>query len=92
VVIQKGILKKSIYKERKKVSGLGDYPFSYKLGKEGKVLIYYYDKQIKVISGKKSKTLIEKLDWANEDEEQMILAKITGNFKRGNERKAKKGI
>jgi len=71
------------------VSGLGDYPFSFKLGKEEKVMIYYYDKQVKVISGKKSKTLIEKLEWANEDEEQMILAKITGNFKRGNERKTK---
>ena len=71
------------------MSGLGDYPFSFKLGKEEKVMIYYYDKQVKVISGKKSKTLIEKLEWANEDEEQMILAKITGNFKRGNERKTK---
>ena len=71
------------------MSGLKDYPFSYKLGKEGKVLIYHYDKQIKVISGKKSKSLIEKLEWSNEDEEQMVLAKITGNFKRGNERKAK---
>lgn len=74
------------------MSGLGDYPFSYQIGKEGKVLIYYYNKQIKVISGKKSKSLLEKLEWSNEDEEQMILAKITGNFKRGNERNTKKNI
>ncbi|SDC83286.1 hypothetical protein [Geotoga petraea] len=71
------------------MSGLSDYPFSYKLGKEGKVMIFYNDKQVKVINGKKSKSLIEKLELANEDEEQVILSKITGNFKRGNERKAK---
>lgn len=85
-------MKKYFYEESKKVSGLGDYPYSYKLGKEGKIIIYYYDKQVKVISGKKSKSLIEKLDWANEDEEQIILAKISGNLKSLKEKRIKKDI
>jgi len=42
---------------------------------------------VKTIKGKEAEKIIAKIrSAANEKEVQLILAKITGNFKRGNER------
>ncbi|MDN5342530.1 hypothetical protein OF820_10505 [Oceanotoga sp. DSM 15011] len=71
------------------MSGLSDYPFDYKIGKDNKLFISYYGKQVKIIKDKKAKTLIEKLEDCGYEEQQLILAKLTGNFKRGNERNKK---
>jgi hypothetical protein len=71
---------------------LMEEPFSYSITKKGMVIIYYEGKQIKMIKDKEAERLIEKIN-AVEDEKakvQLLLAKITGNFKRGNERLGKK--
>lgn len=68
---------------------LEDEPFDYQITKDKRVLLYYKDKLIKTISGKiatKFIAQIEGLDWY---EQQLVLAKATGNFKRGNERDGK---
>ena len=41
------------------------------------------------LSGKKAKQLLDKLIAKTDKEQKMILAKLTGNFKRGNERNSK---
>lgn len=66
---------------------LEETPFSFKVTKNNTVLIDYFGKQVKLIKGKDAEKLLAKLN-AAEDEKavQLILAKITGNFKRGNER------
>lgn len=52
------------------------------------VFIEYYGKQIMILKGKEAITFLKKIHLANnEKERQLIMAKITGNFKRGNERK-----
>ena len=49
------------------------------------VLIEYYGKQIMILKGNDAEK--NKINHANNDKEkQLIMAKITGNFKRGNER------
>ncbi len=63
-------------------------PFNYKITKKGTVIIYFGNKQIKVIKDREAEILIKKIKEAesNIPEIQLLLAKITGNFKRGNEK------
>lgn len=61
--------------------------FSYKVTKNNTVLIDYYGKQVKLLKGKDAEKILEKIKIAEDEKAvQLILAKITGNFKRGNER------
>ncbi|MEI5908626.1 hypothetical protein WAK64_16380 [Bacillus spongiae] len=67
---------------------LDEDPFSYRVTKSNMVFIDFNGKQVKVIKGKEAEKLLAKLNAAEgEKDVQLILAKITGNFKRGNERK-----
>lgn len=61
--------------------------FSYKVSKDNKVFIFWYDKQIMILKGKESEKFLARIQNANSKEAQLILAKVTGNFKRGNERR-----
>ena len=50
------------------------------------LLIEYYGKQIIALKGNDAEKFLNKINHANNDKEkQLIMAKITGNFKRGNE-------
>lgn len=42
-----------------------------------------------IVKGTQAQQLIEDLTDADQEEEQYLLARMTGNFKRGNERLAK---
>ena len=68
---------------------LEDGPFTYRMGKDGKLFISWNGKQIMILKGKQADKIVRKLDGVTSIEEQLILAKITGNFKRGNERLGK---
>lgn len=64
--------------------------FSYRTNKNNMVFIEYYGKQIMILKEKEARAFLNKIQLANnEKERQLIMAKITGNFKRGNERKKK---
>jgi len=63
--------------------------FSYKIGKDNKVLIYYSGKLVLTYSGKKGASFLKKIKGLSSKDQQMIIAKLTGNFKRGNEKLAK---
>ncbi len=55
--------------------------------RDDRVLISYDGRQVVALAGADARKVIERLELAaNEDAEQMVLAKATGNFKRGNER------
>ncbi|MBO1582426.1 hypothetical protein [Bacillus sp. XF8] len=61
--------------------------FSYRTNKNNIVFIKYYGKQIMILKGKEAEKFLSKVHQTdNEKERQLIMAKITGNFKRGNER------
>lgn len=61
-------------------------PFSYKVTKERKVMIYRGNKLIKIVKGKWSEDFISnQFRWSEEDK-QLKLAKITGHYKHGNEK------
>ncbi|MER2128277.1 hypothetical protein [Solibacillus sp.] len=70
---------------------LGEEPFAYQIMKNGTVTIHYRGKQIKVIKDKEAERLIARIKAVENNllEVQLLLAKITGNFKRGNEKLGK---
>ncbi|MFT4414343.1 hypothetical protein ACLM5H_10840 [Fredinandcohnia humi] len=68
---------------------LDDTPFRYRVTKDNTIFLDYYGKQVKILKGKEAEKFISKMNTAeNEKEEQLIMAKLTGNFKRGNEKKS----
>ena len=66
--------------------------FSYKISKDNKVFVFWYDKQVKILKGKESEKFLAKIEKANIKEAQLIMAKVTGNFKRGNEKNNKSNL
>ncbi|WP_409271234.1 hypothetical protein V1499_17720 [Neobacillus sp. SCS-31] len=67
---------------------LDDEPFNFRVTKDNTVFLDYYGSQVKVLKGTEAEKFLKKINAAeNTTQEQLIMAKITGNFKRGNERK-----
>lgn len=71
---------------------LDEEPFSYQLLKDQKVNLFWEGKSVKIIKDAEAKKFLTRMETAADiKEQQLIMAKITGNFKRGNEKAAKKG-
>ncbi|WIV13725.1 hypothetical protein [Proteiniborus sp. MB09-C3] len=60
--------------------------FSYRVSKDNKVFIFWHEKQVMILKGRESEKFLSKISKADTMEAQLIMAKITGNFKRGNEK------
>ena len=62
--------------------------FDYQMTKDGKVLLFWNGKQVKMLAGKEAEKFSARMaDLEPESlDAQLIMAKATGNFKRGNER------
>ena len=71
---------------------LDEEPFAYRLTKNDTVLISYEGKQVITLKGTEAARLAGKLASANGESKQvqLLLAKATGNFKRGNERSSER--
>jgi hypothetical protein len=62
--------------------------FDYQLTKDGKVLLFWKGKQVKLLAGKEADKFSARVAGLAPEsmDAQLIMAKVTGNFKRGNER------
>lgn len=69
---------------------LDEEPFSYRISKDNKVFIYWHEKQVMILKGKDGEKFLARIENADSKEVQLIMAKITGNFKHGNEKNNKK--
>ena len=69
---------------------LDDEVFSYRITKDRKVFISYHGKQVSTLSGGRAEAFISEIKDAEGKEAQLIMAKVTGNFKRGNEKISKR--
>lgn len=67
---------------------LDESPFAWQQRKDGSVAVSHGGRVVSVIAGREAERLAAKLATASEQDVQLALAKITGNFKRGNERTA----
>ena len=64
--------------------------FTFRLAKTDRVLIEWRGRIVTVVAGAKGARLAARLARADTAGRQALLARATGNFKRGNERAAKK--
>ncbi len=62
-------------------------PFSYRITKSGTVLVSRGGRMIVTVAGSQARALITKLGKSDESD-QMLLAKATGNYRHGNERRS----
>lgn len=60
--------------------------FSFRAAKDGRVMLYWYEKHVKTLSGKEAQRFLQRIDGLEGKDAQLVMAKVTGNFKRGNER------
>ena len=61
--------------------------FSAVVTRDERLLVSHDGRQVVTLSGGDARKVIDKLERSdNEEAEQLVLAKATGNFKRGNER------
>ncbi len=51
-------------------------------------MIYWTNRLVKILAGNAAKKFLEKAGSGDELATQYLMAKATGNFKRGNERKS----
>lgn len=68
---------------------MGKEQFTYRVTKNGKIFVDWHGKQGKreiVLKGAQAAKLIRELPAMTPEQQQLALARVTGNFKRGNER------
>jgi len=62
------------------------HEFDYEITKDGRVFISCDGRVVVTLAGQRAETFIEKIEDLDEAGEQLLMARMTGNFKRGNER------
>lgn len=72
--------------EEDKRNKLKETVFTYLANKDGKVFIYWHGKQVKILKDQEAKSFLSKIALLDHTAAQLVMAKLTGNFKRGNER------
>jgi hypothetical protein len=60
--------------------------FSYRATKDEKVFISWNGRTVTTLSGAKARRFLSEAERADAEGEQLLMARATGNFKRGNER------
>ncbi|YAL83979.1 hypothetical protein ACMYYO_03995 [Dermacoccaceae bacterium W4C1] len=65
--------------------GLSDDPFDHTVTASGEVRISRGGRVVTVVRGARARALLGKLG-RGADSDQQVLARVTGNYKRGNER------
>lgn len=65
--------------------GLEDLPFDYREAKDGKVFIRWRGREVMVLAGRHAVKFMRQVSDRSDEEQQLLMARTTKNFKRGNE-------
>ena len=65
----------------------GDTPFSHATRADGSVVISYHAAPVTILRGKAAAKFATRMADVDADAAQQLMARATGNFKRGNERR-----
>jgi hypothetical protein len=65
---------------------LAEEIFSYQVSKDQKVFLFWNGKQVKILKGQEAQKFLKRIAGLAPYQTQLVMAKVTGNFKRGNER------
>ena len=66
---------------------LADEPFDWTATKDGRVRLSHRGRLIVTLVGKKAERFLSRIEGVDSRRAQLLMAKATGNFKRGNEGK-----
>jgi len=66
-----------------------DLPYTWKQV-NGTIHIFWHGRRAIILRKERAQSFLSKISEADVKEKQLIIAKLTGNFKRGNERKERK--
>jgi len=66
---------------------LDEQPFDYQVTKDRRVIVFWHGKQVKILAGKPAEKFLAALDELDDSGVQLALAKATGHFRHGNERR-----
>ncbi|MCB0751870.1 MAG: hypothetical protein KDC52_10380 [Ignavibacteriae bacterium] len=69
---------------------MSDLGFTFIKNKKQEIIINRYGNKITVLRNKKALEFIEDIKFLNFEDQQQLIARLTGNYKRGNEKQAKK--
>ncbi len=73
-----------------KENRLNQEQFTFKITKDIALFVFWNGKHVRTFSGSKAAAILEEIEGAETDLDiQYSLARVTGNFKRGNERAGK---
>lgn len=70
----------------KQRGGLEDAPFSYRVSRDGTVFICWRGRRAAVLTGRRAASFVSTVATLGAEGRQLAMAKVTGNFKRGNEK------
>lgn len=62
--------------------------FRWRVLKSGDMEIYHHERLASALHGRQKSTLLSRVTSASEADAQRLMARATGNYKRGNERRA----
>ena len=65
---------------------LEQQPFAYRTTKDGKVFIHWRGRQVMILKGESAEKFIASISQADLQQAQVLMARVTGHFKHGNER------
>lgn len=69
---------------------MGHETFSAQVTKDGRVRVFWEGRCVLTLGGERAARLRAELEGASVEEHQYALQRVTGNFKRGNERRSKR--
>ncbi|MDQ6695175.1 MAG: hypothetical protein M3014_12275 [Chloroflexota bacterium] len=69
-----------------KRSKLDEEVFSYRVGKDIRVFIFWQGKQVMILREQQAEKFLGRIEGLTGKDAQLVMAKITGNFKHANER------
>ncbi len=64
---------------------LEEEPFSFQATKDGKVFIHWHGKLITTLRGPAAEKFLLSIQDADNQQTQLVMARVTGHFKHGNE-------
>ena len=70
---------------------LSGEPFSFVSRADGTIVISYHGAPVTLLRGKAADRFATRIDGADASSAQQLMARATGNFKRGNERRSSRG-
>ncbi|MBZ9751864.1 hypothetical protein K7W42_13470 [Deinococcus sp. HMF7604] len=65
---------------------LQDGRFDFRAQKDGRVVVSWYGRPVTTLAGRDAERFLARVAGLDDHAAQLVMARVTGNFKRGNER------